>query len=65
MTQAEIGNAIANARKEQGITIRRMAEMAGLTPRAVQAVEKGWYNVGIETYLKLAQSLKLSIKVVK
>ena len=42
MTQAEIGNAIANARKEQGITIRRMAEMAGLTPRAVQAVEKGY-----------------------
>lgn len=65
MSQAEIGNAIANARKEQGITIRRMAEMAGLTPRAVQAVEKGWYNVGIETYLKLAQSLKLSIKVEK
>lgn len=65
MTQAEIGNAIANARKEQGITIRRMAEMAGLTPRAVQAVEKGWYNVGIETYLKLAETLNLSIKVEK
>lgn len=65
MTQEEIGIAIAEARKEQGITIRKMAEMAGLTPRAVQAVEKGWYNVGIETYLKLAQSLKLSIKVVK
>ena len=65
MTREEIGIAIANARKEQGITIRRMAEMAGLTPRAVQAVEKGWYNVGIETYLKLAQSLKLSIKVEK
>lgn len=65
MTKEQIGQAIANARKAQGITIRRMAEMAGLTPRAVQAVEKGWYNVGIETYLKLAQSLKLSIKVEK
>ena len=65
MTKEEIGIVIANARKAQGITIRRMAEMAGLTPRAVQAVEKGWYNVGIETYLKLAQSLKLSIKVEK
>lgn len=63
MTQAEIGNAIANARKEQGITIRRMAEMAGLTPRAVQAVEKGWYNVGIETYLKLAHALKMRLKI--
>ena len=65
MTKEQIGQAIAEARKAQGITIRRMAEMAGLTPRAVQAVEKGWYNVGIETYLKLAQSLKLSIKVEK
>ena len=65
MDKYEIGQAIAEARKAQGITIRKMAEMAGLTPRAVQAVEKGWYNVGIETYLKLAQSLKLSIKVVK
>lgn len=63
MTQAEIGNAIANARKAQGITIRRMAEMAGITPRAVQAVEKGWYNVGIETYLKLAETLHISLKV--
>ena len=65
MTKEQIGQAIAEARKAPGITIRRMAEMAGLTPRAVQAVEKGWYNVGIETYLKLAQSLKLSIKVEK
>lgn len=63
MTQAEIGNAIANARKAQGITIRRMAEIAGLTPRAVQAVEKGWYNVGIETYLKLAHALKMRLKI--
>ena len=65
MNKTEIGQAIANERIRQGITIRRMAEIAGLTPRAVQAVEKGWYNVGIETYLKLAQSLKLSIKVEK
>ena len=63
MTKEQIGQAIAEARKEQGITIRRMAEMAGLTPRAVQAVEKGWYNVGIETYLKLAQALKMRLKI--
>lgn len=63
MSQAEIGNAISEARKAQGITIRKMAEMAGLTPRAVQAVEKGWYNVGIETYLKLAHALKMRLKI--
>ena len=63
MNKTEIGQAIANERIRQGITIRKMAELANTTTRAVQAVEKGWYNVGIETYLKLAETLHISIKV--
>ena len=63
MNKTEIGQAIAEARKAQGITIRKMAELANTSPRAIQAVEKGWYNVGIETYLKLAETLNISIKV--
>jgi transcriptional regulator with XRE-family HTH domain len=63
MTQAEIGKRIAEERKEQGISIRELAERASTSTRAVQAVEKGWYNVGIDTYLKIADSLNLSIKV--
>ena len=63
MTKEQIGQAIATERKAQGITIRKMAEMAGTSTRAIQAVEKGLYNVGIDTYLKLAQSLNLSLKV--
>ena len=63
MNKYEIGQAIAEARKAQGITIRKMAELANTSPRAIQAVEKGWYNVGIETYLKLAETLNLSLKV--
>lgn len=63
MTKEELGAAIANERIKQGITIREMAELANTSPRAVQAVEKGWYNVGIETYLKLAETLHISIKV--
>ena len=63
MNKEEIGKAIDNERKAQGITVRKMAELANTSPRAVQAVEKGWYNVGIETYLKLAETLNISIKV--
>ena len=63
MTKEQIGQAIAETRKAQGITIRKMAEMADTSTRAVQAVEKGLYNVGIDTYLKLAQTLNLSLKV--
>ena len=63
MNKEQIGQAIANERKAQGITIRKMAELANTSPRAIQAVEKGWYNVGIETYLKLAETLNLRLKV--
>lgn len=63
MTQNEIGKRIAEERKAQGISIRELAERASTSTRAVQAVEKGWYNVGIDTYLKIAETLNLSIKV--
>lgn len=62
MTKEQIGQAIAETRKAQGITIRKMAEMADTSTRAVQAVEKGLYNVGIDTYLKLAQTLHMRLK---
>lgn len=62
MTKEQIGQAIAETRKAQGITIRKMAEMADTSTRAVQAVEKGLYNVGIDTYLKLAQTLNMRLK---
>lgn len=61
MTQAEIGKRIAEERKAQGISIRELAERASTSTRAVQAVEKGWYNVGIDTYLKIAEALGLDL----
>ena len=63
MTQQEIGEAIANKRKEKGISIRKMAELAKTSPRAVQAVEKGWYNVGFTTYFVMAEILGLKITI--
>ena len=63
MTKEQIGQAIAEARKAQGITIRKMAELANTTTRAVQAAEKGWYNVGIDTYIALAQQLGVELQI--
>lgn len=57
MDKIELGERIANERKAKGISIRAMAEKANTSTRAVQAVEKGWYNVGIDTYLALADRL--------
>lgn len=63
MTKEELGQAIAEARKAQGITIREIAERCSTSTRAVQAAEKGWYNVGIDTYLALAQQLGVELHI--
>ena len=63
MTKEQIGQAIADARKAQGITIREIAERCSTSTRAVQAAEKGWYNVGIDTYLALAQQLGVELQI--
>lgn len=63
MNKTEIGQAIAEARKAQGITIREIAMRCSTSTRAVQAAEKGWYNVGIDTYLALAQQLGVELQI--
>ena len=63
MTRKELGEKLAQLRQEQGITIRRIADITHLSTRAVQAVEKGWYNVGIDTYLKLAQAVGAEMQI--
>lgn len=63
MTKIELGERIAAARKAQRITIRQMAELAKANTRTIQAVEKGKYNVGIDTYLNLAEALGLQLLI--
>ena len=63
MDKIELGERIANERKARGISIRAMAEKANTSTRAVQAVEKGWYNVGIDTYLAIAKALGMKITI--
>lgn len=64
MTREELGKALSTLRKEQGITIREMAKFCATSTRAVQAVEKGWYNVGIDTYLAIAHQLGVELRIV-
>ena len=63
MTQNELGAILAQLRKEQGISIRGMAVLAQTSPRMVQAVEKSWYNVGIESYITLASILGVELQI--
>lgn len=63
MTREELGTALAQLRQKQGITIRQMAQRCATSTRAIQAVEKGWYNVGINTYLFIAHQLGAELQI--
>lgn len=63
MTREQLGEALAQSRIAQGITIREIAGRCATSTRAVQAAEKGWYNVGIDTYLALAQQLGVELQI--
>ena len=63
MTREELGKALATLRQEQGITIRELAQRCATSTRAIQAVEKGWYNVGIDTYITIAKVLGARLQI--
>ena len=63
MTQEQIGKRIAEERKVQGISIRELAKRCEISTTTLQGVEKGWYEGKLATYLKIAETLNLTIKV--
>lgn len=63
MTKAEIGKRIADERKAQGLSIRQLAKMCEISTTTLQGVEKGWFDGKLTTYLKIAETLKLSLKI--
>ena len=63
MSKKKIGEAIAAARKEQGISIRELAAKSGRDTRAVQAVIGGKYSYGIDTLTDIAAALGLKVEL--
>ncbi len=55
-----VGRAIRQARKEQGYTQEAFALTAGLDRSYMGAVERGEFNLTLETLLKVAGALGVS-----
>lgn len=56
-----IGEQIAKKRKEKGLTIRELGEKAGVDWSKISKVENGKTNIGIDTLIKLCDSLDSKI----
>lgn len=60
----QIGQRIAQLRKEKGLTILELSEMTGLDNSNIGKIEKGKYNVGIDILCRIADALGVSIELI-
>lgn len=56
-----LGQILRGARIRQGISIRKMADLAGLTPSTIQNVENGAFTPRLDIILKMAGALGLTL----
>lgn len=63
--QREIGQMLADFRREKGLSQREISEMTGLTRNHIARIEVGRYNVGYYHIYVIAKALGKKIKFVK
>ena len=56
-----IGEQIAKKRNGKGLTIRELGERAGVDWSKISKIENGKANIGIDTLIKLCESLDCEI----
>lgn len=61
--QAEFGSRLRSARKAQGLSQMTLANLAGIDPTYISAVEQGRRNVGLVNIHVLAEALSISPSV--
>lgn len=55
-----IGKRIQEIRKKKGITQEQLSEMIGISPHYLSALERGLYNIKLETLVKILNCLDCS-----
>ena len=61
INRKRIGQLIADARRKQGLTLRELAELSGVSYQNITKIENGKYNVSIDILNKLCATLGLKI----
>lgn len=61
----QIGQRIAQLRKEKGLSLRDLSSMCGVTYQNIHKIENGKYNVGIDILGKIADALGVNIELIE
>ena len=56
-----IGNRIAEARKEHGMTQQQLADAVGVSREHIARIEAGKYSVGLDILVKVAKVLSMEL----
>ena len=59
----EIGARLRALREEQGLTTRELAEKAGIDHSHIAKIERGTYNLRVDTLHKVATALKAEVAI--
>ena len=63
--RARIGKRLAEIRMEKGLSIRKLAELCGVTASNITKIEHGRYNVSIDILGKICESLGVRLDLVE
>jgi transcriptional regulator with XRE-family HTH domain len=61
--QQKIGNAVAMARREQGLTQQALAHGMGTRQANISRIERGLQNLSLDLLMRLDQELGLSLQI--
>jgi len=60
-----ISSKIKDFRKKKGVTQVKLAEMSGLSQQTISFLERGYLNISLRTFKKIADALELSIELLE
>lgn len=60
MIEQEIGRRIKELRKKKRIPQEKLAEMIGITPNYLSALERGAYNIKLDTLVQIIDCLDIT-----
>lgn len=63
MTREELGNTLAEFRKQRGLSIRELAERSEVNKATIVNLEKGRFSPKVETLEKLLNELGAEITI--
>jgi transcriptional regulator with XRE-family HTH domain len=57
---AQVAHLLSEERKKCGLSMNRLAEKAGISQSLVSAIEKGPWNLTLDTLLRIAEVLEIN-----